>query len=100
MPSVNFFLTRDGSFLDRSEIESRRIVASSTERASGPTQSNVGDRGTTPSAETWFRVGLKPATPQREAGIRTEPPVSVPIAATQRPAATLVAAPPLEPPGM
>ena len=37
--------------------------------------------------------------PQREAGCRIEPPVSVPIAHGAEPAATAAADPPLEPPG-
>src|SRR5207245_2602822 len=45
------------------------------------------------------RDGLKPYTPQNEAGIRTEPPASVPSATGPRPLATATAAPPLEPPG-
>ncbi len=42
--------------------------------------------------------GLKPTTPHHAAGIRIEPPESVPRAASQRPAATAAAEPPLEPP--
>ena len=37
--------------------------------------------------------------PQAAAGIRIEPPVSVPIVASAMPAATLTADPPLDPPG-
>ena len=37
--------------------------------------------------------------PQQAAGIRIEPPVSVPRVARAMPAATLTADPPLEPPG-
>src|SRR5919108_5275891 len=44
-------------------------------------------------------VGLSPTTPQNAAGWRTEPPVSVPSAATARPPATAAAEPPDEPPG-
>src|SRR5262245_64388377 len=44
-------------------------------------------------------VGLNPTTPERDAGWRTEPPVSVPSAHTASPAATAAALPPLEPPG-
>ena len=40
-----------------------------------------------------------PVTPHREAGWRTEPPVSEPTASAQNPAATAAAAPPLLPPG-
>src|SRR5207249_3924101 len=44
------------------------------------------------------REGLSPTTPQHEAGIRTEPPPSLPSASGPSPAATCAAAPPLEPP--
>src|SRR5918998_2175079 len=40
-----------------------------------------------------------PTTPHRDAGWRTEPPVSVPIAQGALPAATAAAEPPDEPPG-
>jgi hypothetical protein len=41
-----------------------------------------------------------PVMPQNEAGWRIEPPVSVPVAAGARPAATATALPPDDPPGM
>ena len=44
-------------------------------------------------------MGLKPTTPDSDAGCRTEPPVSVPSAQTASPAATAAALLPLEPPG-
>jgi hypothetical protein len=44
-------------------------------------------------------VGLRPTIPQRAAGWRIEPPVSVPSAHGAEPAATAAALPPLEPPG-
>src|SRR6202007_1214948 len=40
-----------------------------------------------------------PTIPQNAAGWRMEPPVSVPVAPTHRPAATAAAEPPDEPPG-
>src|SRR5262245_35449923 len=43
-------------------------------------------------------VGFSPTTPQKLAGIRIEPPSSVPTASGPRPAATATPAPPLEPP--
>ena len=45
------------------------------------------------------REGLSPSRPQQEAGIRTEPPSSVPSATGHMPLATAAADPPLEPPG-
>src|SRR5579875_2060598 len=55
--------------------------------------------GTTPSVVIRPWVVLRPTIPQRDAGIRTEPPVSLPIAAPARPAATATPEPLLEPPG-
>ena len=44
-------------------------------------------------------VGFRPTMPQSEAGWRIDPPVSLPSAAAQRPAATAAALPALLPPG-
>src|SRR5688572_29264664 len=44
-------------------------------------------------------VGLSPTIPQHAAGLRIDPPVSVPVAPGQRNAATAAPEPPLEPPG-
>ncbi len=44
-------------------------------------------------------VGFTVTSPFCVAGLRSEPEVSVPIAAAQRPAATATAEPALEPPG-
>jgi hypothetical protein len=68
--------------------------------ASGPIESSVVDKGVTPSRCTRYCVGLKPAIPQNAAGIRTDPPVSVPIATTAWPSPTETAAPDDEPPGI
>ncbi len=46
------------------------------------------------------RDGMKPNTPQQLAGMRSEPPMSLPCAAGTTPAATAAAAPPDEPPGV
>ena len=43
-------------------------------------------------------MGLIPKTPQKEAGPRTEPPVSVPMAMSTTPVAVAMALPPEEPP--
>jgi hypothetical protein len=45
-------------------------------------------------------VGLNPTMPFRAAGIRTDPPVSVPMAAAAMSSVTEIAAPEDEPPGM
>src|SRR5215207_3398005 len=43
---------------------------------------------------------LNPKMPQNAAGMRMEPPPSLPCASGPRPAATAAAAPPLEPPAV
>src|SRR6185295_13954002 len=43
--------------------------------------------------------GLRPTTPHAAAGMRIEPPVSLPMDAKAIPDATLTADPPLDPPG-
>ncbi len=68
--------------------------------ASGPLESKLGDKGKVPSKGTRLAVGLNPVMPQNAAGIRIDPPVSVPMAATAMPSATLTPAPDEEPPGM
>ena len=68
--------------------------------ASGPIESSVVDSGSTPSVLTRCAVGLKPVNPHNAAGMRTEPPVSLPTAATAMPSLTDTAAPEEEPPGM
>ena len=45
------------------------------------------------------KVGRSPMMPQKEAGPRTEPPVSLPSAKSTSPAATAAAEPDDEPPG-
>ena len=44
-------------------------------------------------------MGLIPAIPQKQAGIRIEPPVSLPSASGTIPVASAAAEPPLDPPG-
>src|SRR4051812_16975782 len=46
------------------------------------------------------RLGLSPNSPQHDAGIRIEPPPSLPCAIGTSPAATAQPAPPLDPPGV
>ncbi len=60
--------------------------------------SSDGASGMAPSSETRPKVGFRPVTPQNDAGMRTEPPVSEPIAAGTIRAATAAAEPPLDPP--
>ena len=68
-------------------------------RAIGPTESSVKLSGKAPSVGTRCRLGLKPTRPHSAAGMRTEPPVSVPMAISHMPSATATAAPADEPPG-
>ena len=46
------------------------------------------------------KVGLNPVTPQHAAGILIDPPLSLPSAASTRPAASAAADPPLDPPAI
>src|SRR5699024_4564902 len=78
---------------------SMNAAVSPTVRVMGPAWARVpkgldGNIGMTPY------VGLRATIPQNAAGIRTEPPPSVPRASWPRPAATAAEPPPLEPPGV
>ncbi|MNT15258.1 hypothetical protein D3C72_1503030 [compost metagenome] len=77
-----------------------KAAQQATERASGPAESSEVDNGTAPSNGTRRALGLKPVSPQNALGMRIEPPVSVPSAATAMPSATLTAPPEVEPPAM
>ncbi len=77
--------------------ETRAKVAAS--RANQPVVSEVGACGSIPVTSIRPCVGRMPYSPQKLAGTRTEPPVSVPSAVSQSPAATAAAEPEDEPPG-
>ena len=81
-------------------ITASAIAQQATLLPSGPIESSVVDSGSVPSRGTRACVGLKPTRPHKAAGMRTEPPVSLPIATTLWPSATATAAPEEEPPGM
>src|SRR6266571_2531129 len=83
-----------------SRIASNTAAQSPTERASTPISSSETDSGISPAVGMLPRVGLKPAQPQYEAGMRIDPSVSLPSAAAASPAATAAADPPLDPPGV
>jgi len=68
--------------------------------ASGPTESRVRDNGNTLSRGMRRAVGLNPVRPHRAEGMRTDPPVSVPIAKAAMSSVTETAAPEDEPPGI
>jgi hypothetical protein len=76
------------------------IAQHATLLANGPIESSVDDSGVTPSRGIRFCVGLNPTIPQSAAGMRTEPPVSVPIPTTAPPSLTETAAPDEDPPGI
>src|SRR5437870_13868321 len=76
-----------------------RIAPSRTLRVNVPTWSREEANAINPKREIRPYVGLRPTTPHRDAGWRTEPPVSVPSAHTASPAATAAADPPEDPPG-
>ena len=73
---------------------------SSTVRAIGPIVSSVRESGNTPRLSIRPSLVLNPTMPQKLAGARIEPPVSLPIAQGARPAATATAAPDEDPPAM
>lgn len=75
-------------------------ATSATRAAIGPTVSKYCETATEPLHEIRPIVGRNPATPQKEAGMRMEPPVSEPIEPWHIPAARVAPEPPLEPPGM
>src|SRR5258708_32877267 len=77
----------------------RRVRAQSfTDRVIGPAWSMVHDRPITPVRGTRPWVGLSPVMPQYAAGMRMEPPVSVPMATGIIPAATAAPDPDDDPP--
>ena len=59
-------------------IASNRRAQSSALRAIGPMVSNVGATGKSPPLGTTPVLGRSPVTPQKAAGMRIDPPVSVP----------------------
>src|ERR1700737_2391822 len=76
------------------------IAASVTLRVRGPQRSSDSTSGMIPRIETRPYVGFSPTTLQYDAGVRMEPPVSVPSAPKQRSVATAAADPPDDPPGL
>ncbi len=71
-----------------------------SERAIGPAWSSVHDSGTRPRVDTNPRVGLMVEVPQHADGMRSDPAVSVPVAAGTMRAASAAPEPPLEPPAV
>ena len=78
---------------------SKAKAASSALRVRMPGVSKLGLRGTIPAVDQRPRVVFRPTVPVRLAGMRTDPPVSVPRATSAVPSATETPAPLLDPPG-
>src|SRR5262249_30875640 len=78
----------DGSRGSAPAIVARIVRQSQTERASGPTLSNVYAPTMPPARETRPYVGRMPVRPQNADGQRIDPHVSVPRANVASPAAT------------
>src|SRR5699024_3773001 len=74
--------------------------AVATEVVNAPGVSRVQESPMRPSVGQRPVVGRHPTTPHRAAGMATDPPVSVPMAAGTWPRATAAAQPPLEPPAL
>src|SRR5712691_3425184 len=79
-------------------MASSSAAASRTVRVIGPDVPSPSEPDPYGAGEMRPRDGLSPKTPQHDAGMRIEPPPSLPCAAGASPAATAAAAPPLEPP--
>src|SRR5207244_7417777 len=71
---------------------------SATDRASGPSTVNADQAFAAGHVGTRPGDGRRPTTLQKLAGLRSEPPVSVPSAIGSMPHASATAAPPLLPP--
>jgi len=85
-----------GSRWSGAEITSSRSAASAAVRVIGPTWDSV-PNGLAGYSGTLAYVGLCPVMPQNAAGMRTEPPPSVPRLPAPMPSATATALPPLDP---
>src|SRR5438874_4466003 len=81
-----------------SAITEKMSLTSATVRAIG--QITDSPAGSARSSGTVLGDGLSPTTPQHDAGMRIEPPMSVPTPAAASPAATAAPLPPVDPPGV
>src|SRR5215213_9006222 len=81
-------------------MASSSAAASRTVRASGPSPASPLQSEPTGPALTRPRLGLKPKIPHELAGMRIDPPPSLPCANGTRPADTAAPAPPLDPPAL
>src|SRR5712691_11130967 len=92
-----------GAVSPSSETSSPDIIVyaratAATFGAIGPRVSSDLLKGITPEMSMLPNAGLKPAAPQSEAGMRIDPPVSLPTAQSHSAAPTAAAEPPDEPP--
>ena len=80
--------------------DARNSRASSTVRASGPKWWMVSNWVGRKSSGIRPKLGFSPTTPDHAAGMRTDPPMSLPSASGTQPDATAAPEPPDEPPGV
>src|ERR1700753_2691768 len=73
-------------------------AASPTDRHKGPMRSRLGVNGMLPRTGTRPKVGRRATMPQRAAGFRMDPKLSVPMENAHSPAAVVEPEPALEPP--
>src|SRR6266481_2598842 len=92
--------TVPGSARSYPDIAAITNAESTTLRLSGPTWSRDHDSDATPTREARPKVGLRPTVPHSAAGIRMDPPVSLPRATCTTALATAAPEPPLDPPGV
>ena len=90
--------SRRGSGTGAPESTDQRRATSSTVRPIGPTVSNDGQSGKTPSRGSTPHRDFSPTVPQAADGNLIEQPVSVPSPSSTRPAAIAAAFPADEPP--
>src|SRR5262249_37785291 len=90
----------NGSRGSRRAIAFIMTAASRTVRASGQTWATSSLPPAAGYIGTRAKVGLRPTSPQKLAGMRIEPAPSEPSASGANPAATAAAPPPVEPPGV
>jgi hypothetical protein len=81
-------------------MTSSSAAASRTVRLRGPSTARPLQSDPAGPTLTRPRLGLNPKIPHELAGMRIEPPPSLPWATGTRPADTAAAAPPLEPPAL
>ena len=83
-------------------MSAKRLRRSDTLRAMGP-MPPIQENAPAPGGK-WPVVGMRPGVvlspqmPEKCAGVRTEPPPSLPTPPIEQPAAMAAASPPLEPP--